>query len=80
MLNSLKYSTIWCLSQSIDKYYMSKKSLRQLRRIEAKADKEMSYKSWAKGKSVAKQTSAVNMLPKDEIITLEHLTKPNIDK
>ena len=80
MLNILKYSTIWCLSQPRDKYCMSKKSLRQIRRIEAKADKEMSYKSWTKGKSVAKQTSTMNVLPKDEIITLEHLTNPNIYK
>jgi len=59
---------------------MSKKSLRQIRRIEAKADKEMSYKSWAKSKSFAKKASDTQVLPKDEIITLEHLTNPNLDK
>jgi hypothetical protein len=59
---------------------MSKKSLRQIRRIEAKADKEMSYKSWAKSKSVVKNASDTQVLPKDEIITLEHLTNPNFDK
>jgi len=59
---------------------MSKKSLRQIRRIEAKADKEMSYKSWAKSKSQEKHTEDTTVLPKDEIITLEHLTNPNIDK
>jgi hypothetical protein len=59
---------------------LSKKSLRQIRRIEAKADKEMSYKSWAKSKSFAKNASESEVLPKDEIITLEHLTNPNLDK
>ena len=59
---------------------MSKKSLRQIRRIEAKADKEMSYKSWAKSKSVVKNASDTQVLPKDVIITLEHLTNPNLDK
>jgi len=59
---------------------MSKKSLRQIRRIEAKADKEMSYKSWAKSKSVVKNVSDTQVLPKDEIITLEHLTNPTFDK
>ena len=59
---------------------MSKKSLRQIRRIEAKADKEMSYKSWAKSKSVVKNASDTQVLPQDEIITLEHLTNPNLDK
>jgi hypothetical protein len=59
---------------------MSKKSLRQIRRIEAKADKEMSYKSWTRSKSFAKKTPESEILPKDEIITLEHLTNPNLDK
>jgi hypothetical protein len=40
----------------------------------------MSYKSWAKSKSFAKNASESEVLPKDEIITLEHLTNPNLDK
>ena len=50
---------------------MSKKSLRQIRRIEAKADKEMSYKSWAKSKSFAKNASESEVLPKDEMVNLQ---------
>jgi len=40
----------------------------------------MSYKSWTKSKSFAKNASDTQVLPKDEIITLEHLTNPNLDK